>query len=75
MKPYHYLRGYSIDTSGENCGEIRAIHTEGRVIKTEAREVADERDIAATAAVHKAHSGGDIDLLFERPVGNLHGNF
>ena len=42
-------------------------------MKTETGEVAYGRNIAATAAIHPAHSGGDVDLLFEGPVGNLHG--
>ena len=73
MKQCQYLRRRSIDASGENSGKIRAIHAEGAVIKTETGEVADGRDIAATTAVHPAHSSGDVDLLFERPAGNLHG--
>jgi hypothetical protein len=66
-------RGRSIDASGENSGEIRAIHAEGGVCKTEAGEVADGRNIATTAADHPAHTSGHVDFLFERPVGNLHG--
>lgn len=49
------------------------MHAERGVTKTKTGEVAEGRNIAATAAIHPAHSGGDINLLFERPVGNLHG--
>ena len=73
IKQCPYSRRCNIDASGKNSGKIRAIHAEGGVIKTETRKVADGSNIAATTAVHPAHSSGDVDLLFERPSGNLHG--
>ena len=73
IKRCQYSRRRSVDTSGENSDKIRVSHAEGGVIKTETGEVADGRSIAAAAApVHPTHSSGDVDLLFQRPVGNLH---
>ena len=73
IKQCQYPRRRSIDASGENSDKIRAIDAERGVFETETGEVADARNITATATVHPAHSSGDVDLLFERPVGNLHG--
>jgi len=65
------LRGCSIDTSGESGREISKAHSEGRVFKTETREVGDGCDVPDAAAIFPAYASSDVDLLFERPGGNL----
>lgn len=65
------LRGCSINTSGESGREISKAHPEGRVFKTETREVGDGCDVPDAATICPAYASSDVDFLFERPGGNL----
>jgi len=60
-----------VDSSWENRNEIGRAYPKWPIFETEAREVGDRRYVTSAAAIRITYTSSDVDLLFERPCGNL----